>query len=133
ARGHCVAYAGLPWDKCTRWRVHDVKDRVRLAPPPGASQMPIKWLWNQEFQHADVAQLVERELPKLEVAGSRPVVRFLPFLQNQKKTSLTSSTWATAADSSSSPSTIAARSPSALASRAIPRPRTTSASPTASI
>jgi hypothetical protein len=26
---------------------------------------------------ADVAQLVERELPKLEVAGSRPVVRFL--------------------------------------------------------
>lgn len=25
---------------------------------------------------ADVAQLVERELPKLEVAGSRPVVRF---------------------------------------------------------
>jgi hypothetical protein len=27
-------------------------------------------------QHADVAQLVERELPKLEVAGSRPVVRF---------------------------------------------------------
>lgn len=23
------------------------------------------WLWNQEFQHADVAQLVERELPKL--------------------------------------------------------------------
>ncbi len=38
--------------------------------------MPLKWLWNQEFQHADVAQLVERELPKLEVAGSRPVVRF---------------------------------------------------------
>src|SRR4051794_31873885 len=26
---------------------------------------------------ADVAQLVERELPKLEVAGSRPVVRLL--------------------------------------------------------
>lgn len=25
---------------------------------------------------ADVAQLVERELPKLEVAGSTPVVRF---------------------------------------------------------
>ena len=25
---------------------------------------------------ADVAQLVERELPKLEVAGSIPVVRF---------------------------------------------------------
>ena len=28
---------------------------------------------------ADVAQLVERELPKLEVAGSRPVVRFPPW------------------------------------------------------
>jgi hypothetical protein len=28
---------------------------------------------------ADVAQLVERELPKLEVAGSRPVVRFFPL------------------------------------------------------
>ena len=28
------------------------------------------------FWNADVAQLVERELPKLEVAGSRPVVRF---------------------------------------------------------
>jgi hypothetical protein len=27
------------------------------------------------FGHADVAQLVERKLPKLEVAGSRPVVR----------------------------------------------------------
>ena len=26
--------------------------------------------------YADVAQLVERELPKLEVAGSKPVVRF---------------------------------------------------------
>jgi hypothetical protein len=26
--------------------------------------------------YADVAQLVERELPKLEVAGSSPVVRF---------------------------------------------------------
>ena len=38
-------------------------------------QGTLKWLWNQEFQHADVAQLVERELPKLEVAGSRPVVR----------------------------------------------------------
>ena len=25
---------------------------------------------------ADVAQLVERQLPKLEVAGSKPVVRF---------------------------------------------------------
>ena len=37
--------------------------------------MPLKWLWNGECQHADVAQLVERELPKLEVAGSRPVVR----------------------------------------------------------
>ena len=34
------------------------------------------WLWNRKFPHADVAQLVERELPKLEVAGSRPVVRF---------------------------------------------------------
>jgi hypothetical protein len=32
--------------------------------------------------HADVAQLVERQLPKLEVAGSKPVVRSLypPFL-----------------------------------------------------
>jgi hypothetical protein len=30
--------------------------------------------------YADVAQLVERELPKLEVAGSRPVVRF-PLLE----------------------------------------------------
>ncbi len=27
--------------------------------------------------HADVAQLVERQLPKLEVAGSKPVVRSL--------------------------------------------------------
>ena len=32
---------------------------------------PIGWRFA-----ADVAQLVERELPKLEVAGSRPVVRF---------------------------------------------------------
>ena len=30
----------------------------------------------ESFPGADVAQLVERELPKLEVAGSRPVVRF---------------------------------------------------------
>ena len=28
-------------------------------------------------RHADVAQLVERKLPKLEVAGSTPVVRFI--------------------------------------------------------
>jgi hypothetical protein len=33
--------------------------------------------------HADVAQLVERELPKLEVAGSRPVVRFSRRSQSQ--------------------------------------------------
>jgi SurA N-terminal domain len=40
---------------------------------PDASKMALEW----GFPHADVAQLVERELPKLEVAGSRPVVRFL--------------------------------------------------------
>src|SRR4051812_37546501 len=28
------------------------------------------------YPYADVAQLVERQLPKLEVAGSKPVVRF---------------------------------------------------------
>jgi hypothetical protein len=48
----------------------------KLAPALGSVQDALKWLWNAEFRHADVAQLVERELPKLEVAGSRPVVRF---------------------------------------------------------
>ena len=48
-----------------------------LLPLYRECQMPLKWLWNEEFQYADVAQLVERKLPKLEVAGSRPVVRLV--------------------------------------------------------
>jgi hypothetical protein len=38
--------------------------------------------------HADVAQVVERQLPKLEVAGSKPVVRsFYAYSQNSMSTS----------------------------------------------
>lgn len=36
-------------------------------------------------RHADVAQLVERKLPKLEVAGSTPVVRFFGSVPEPKK------------------------------------------------
>jgi hypothetical protein len=36
-------------------------------------------------RHADVAQLVERKLPKLEVAGSTPVVRFAGLSARAKK------------------------------------------------
>ena len=43
-----------------------------MGPIPGSPAATV-----ESAPHADVAQLVERELPKLEVAGSRPVVRFL--------------------------------------------------------
>ena len=41
--------------------------------------------------HADVAQLVERQLPKLEVAGSKPVVRSVIAFQHAPCRALLSS------------------------------------------
>ena len=49
--------------------------RGRLAAAPRLESAPER---SPGTARADVAQLVERRLPKPKVAGSRPVVRFTP-------------------------------------------------------
>jgi len=45
------------------------------ASPFGALDLPSRFCRNVEFKNADVAQLVARNLAKVQVAGSNPVVR----------------------------------------------------------
>src|SRR3712207_2861076 len=68
---------------CDPTRPPETQYYTRTAGTPGVLKSP---------SHADVAQLVERQLPKLEVAGSKPVVRSF-HAPSQNRSSVPGSSW----------------------------------------